>query len=204
MEIVRLAEEILARAQGYDRFLIGIAGPPGSGKSTSAEALARKAPQSAVLPLDGFHYDNAILDQLGLRSRKGAPETFDFAGFAAALGRIRAQHPDVAIPLFDRGMDLARAGAGLIGRDVRFVIAEGNYLLLDEEPWSALASAFDLTVYLDVPAKELERRLLQRWSDAGYSKERARQWVTSNDLPNAKRVMSRRRPADIVISDLTC
>ena len=199
-DIVALANEIARRAEEHDRFLVGIAGPPGSGKSTLAEALIRALPNSAGVPMDGFHYDNALLDQLGSRGRKGAPETFDYAGFARTLERVRLRESNVAIPLFDRQMDLARACAALITYEVKYVVVEGNYLLLDEAPWSALGGLFDLTVFLDVPRVELERRLLKRWADLGDSEEKARHWVATNDMPNVDRVLARRRGADLTVS----
>jgi pantothenate kinase len=149
--------------------------------------------------MDGFHYDDAILKQRGLRNRKGAPETFDIAGFEHLLKRIRAVEPDIAIPVFDRTMELARAGAAIVGSEVKFILTEGNYLLLDEAPWSNLAPLFDLAIFLDVPRAELERRLLRRWHEHGRSDEDARAWVASNDMPNVDRVLDRRRQADLVI-----
>jgi pantothenate kinase len=88
--------------------------------------------------MDGFHYDDRVLDQLGLRHRKGAPETFDFAGFATLLRRLKSREQNIAIPLFDRSLEISRAGAQIVGSDVKFILVEGNYLLLDEEPWSGL------------------------------------------------------------------
>jgi len=99
---------------------------------------------------------------------------------------------------FDREADLARAGAAIIPAAARFVLIEGNYLLLDRAPWSELASLFDLTIFIDVPVVELERRLLARWTDLGRSEEAARAWVEGNDLPNARLVIEGSRPADIL------
>ena len=135
----------------------------------------------------------------GLRQRKGAPETFDFEGYEALLTRLRIADRDVAVPVFDRSMELSRAAAAIVPRDVKFVLTEGNYLLLDEEPWSRLAPLFDFTIFLDVPREELERRLIQRWLDHGRTPEDGRNWVNSNDLPNVDRVLSRRRKADLVV-----
>lgn len=201
-EIASIAAAIFKRAAGTQRFIVAIAGPPGSGKSTLAERLHEVLPQekSVVVPMDGFHFDDAVLNDRGLRPRKGAPETFDYAGFAALLKRIRAAEPEIAIPVFDRSMELSRAGAAIVGSDVKFVLVEGNYLLLDEEPWSALAGLFDFSVFVDVQRPELERRLMERWRGHGKSDDDARAWIASNDLPNIERVLARRRNADLVVS----
>ena len=200
-EIATLAATIFRCAVASKRFVVAIAGPPGAGKSTIAEELCVLLPEDSatVVPMDGFHYDNAILEKRGLRSRKGAPETFDFGGFEHLLKRIRSGEPDIAIPVFDRTMELARAGAAILGTDIKFVLVEGNYLLLDEAPWSSLAPLFDLSIFLDVPRAELERRLLQRWHEHGRSDEDARAWVASNDMPNVDRVLQRRRKPDLVL-----
>jgi pantothenate kinase len=201
-EIASIAAAIFKRAGKSRRFMIAIAGPPGSGKSTLAERLHEILPEqaSAVVPMDGFHFDDAVLNRRGLRPRKGAPETFDYAGFAALLKRIRAGEPEVAVPVFDRTMELSRAGADIVGADVKFVLVEGNYLLLDEEPWSGLADLFDYSIFVDVPRGELERRLMERWRGHGKSDEDASAWIASNDLPNIERVLARRRSADLVIT----
>lgn len=199
-EIASIAAAIFKRAARAERFIVAIAGPPGSGKSTLAERLHEVLPGAAVVSMDGFHFDDAVLNRRGLRSRKGAPETFDYAGFAALLRRIRASEPEIAIPLFDRSMELSRAGASIVGSDAKFVLVEGNYLLLDEEPWSALAGLFDFTIFVDVPRFELERRLMERWRGHGKSDDDARAWIASNDLPNIERVLARRSKADLVLT----
>jgi pantothenate kinase len=151
--------------------------------------------------MDGFHFDDIILERRGLRGRKGAPETFDFAGFETLMKRIHAGEPDIAIPVFDRNMELSRAAAEVVGSDTRFILVEGNYLLLDEDPWSRLAPLFDFTIFIDVPRAELERRLRQRWHDHGKSEADALAWIASNDLPNIERVLARRREADLIVGD---
>ncbi|ESZ27153.1 nucleoside triphosphate hydrolase [Mesorhizobium sp. L2C084A000] len=200
-EIAHLAATIFKRAGKANRFIVAIAGPPGSGKSTLSARLHELLPEGAseVVPMDGFHYDDAVLERRGLRARKGAPETFDFAGFEALLKRIRAGEPDIAIPVFDRSMELSRAAASIVATETKFILVEGNYLLLDEEPWSRLAPLFDFSIFVDVPRNELERRLMERWHGHGRSDEDARAWIASNDLPNIERVLARRRAADLVI-----
>lgn len=197
-----LLKVVTEAAAAHTRFVVGIAGPPGAGKSTLAQKLVQAFPSdlARLVPMDGFHYDNSVLDDLRLRSRKGAPETFDFSGFLSILTRIRDREPNVAVPIFDREVDLARAGASLIPSQAKIIVVEGNYLLLDESPWTKLGPCFDLTLYLDVPRPQLEQRLLQRWLDLGDPPEKAAHWVASNDMPNVDRVLTRRRNADITFS----
>lgn len=200
-EISHLAATIFRRAGKADRIVVAIAGPPGAGKSTLAAELAALLPEgsAAVVPFDGFHYDDAVLEKIGWRQRKGAPETFDLDGYESLLARLKTADRDVAVPIFDRSMELSRAAAAIVPKTVKFILTEGNYLLLDEAPWDRLARLFDLTIFLDVPRDELERRLIQRWLDHGRTPEDGRAWVESNDLPNVDRVLSRRRAADIVV-----
>jgi pantothenate kinase len=198
-EIAAIAATIFKRAGKARRFVVAIAGPPGAGKSTIAASLHDLLPDSAVVPMDGFHFDDAILNRRGLRPRKGAPETFDYAGFEALLTRIRAGEADIAIPVFDRDMELSRAAAEIIGADTRFVLVEGNYLLLDEAPWSGLSDKFDFSIFLEVPRFELERRLLSRWREHGKSDEEGRAWVAANDMPNVDRVLARARKPDLAV-----
>ncbi len=200
-ELATIASTIFKHAGSAPRFMIAIAGPPASGKSTRAEALVEVFPQgnAALVAMDGFHYDDAVLDRIGLRHRKGAPETFDFGGFISLLQRLRNREPNVAVPLFDRNIELSRNAAALIDSDVRFIFVEGNYLLLDEEPWRALAPLFDFTIFVDVDRAELERRLVQRWRDHDREEAAARYWIDSNDLPNVDRVLRSRRHADLVL-----
>ncbi|MGX9117220.1 nucleoside triphosphate hydrolase [Mesorhizobium sp. BHbsci] len=202
-EIAHLAATIFKRAGKAQRFVVAIAGPPGAGKSTISARLHELLPEGTaeIVPMDGFHYDDIVLEQRGLRARKGAPETFDFAGFETLLKRIRAAEPDIAIPVFDRSMELSRAAASIIAADTKFILVEGNYLLLDEEPWSRLTPLFDFSIFVDVSRAELERRLLERWHEHGRSDEDARAWIASNDMPNIDRVLARRRAADLVIGD---
>ncbi|NGM44679.1 nucleoside/nucleotide kinase family protein [Rhodobacter sp. SGA-6-6] len=197
-----LAKLIRARAEGPGRLLVALAGPPASGKSTLAAALAEAlSPGARVVPMDGFHYDDAVLEARGLRARKGSPPTFDAMGFLHLLRRLREEE-EVAIPIFDRAMELSRAGADIVGPEDRILIVEGNYLLLDEDPWRAMAPMFDLTVFLDVPEAELVRRLTARWKHHGREDQAARDWIESNDLPNALTVITRSRPAEITLRNL--
>lgn len=201
VDIAHVASRIRARGRQAGRIIVALAGPPAAGKSEMSGRLAKLLPEASVVPMDGFHFDNAVLAARGLRDRKGAPETFDCAGLEASLRRLRAGDADVAVPLFDRAADLARAGAAIVPAATPIVLVEGNYLLLDRAPWSRLAPLFDLTVFIDVPLDELEHRLLARWAHHGLEPAAARAWVEGNDLPNAQLVQGASRPADIVWSN---
>ena len=200
-EIAHLAATLFRKATGRKRIVVAIAGPPGSGKSTFAEALMPLLPEgtAVTVPMDGFHYDNAVLDARGLRARKGAPETFDFDGLRHLLERLRGQDRPCDRTLERSHPHRHRAGAAVVPAEARFVLVEGNYLLLDESPWYGLGPLFDYSVWLEVPMQELERRLVQRWLDNGHSPEEARNRVFSNDLPNAERLLAARRQADETI-----
>ena len=199
--IAGLCDLVLKNAVNSVRYMVAVAGPPASGKSTTAQhlvdALRAKGESATVVPMDGFHYDDAILDRLGLRSRKGSPPTYDCAGFAALLNRLKSSEHNVAIPVFDRSLELSRAAAELIPSDTKFLIIEGNYLLLDEKPWSCLRPFFDLTVSVDVDRQTLEDRLYARWNQYGKSAQDARNWIESNDLPNIRHVLEHNGAADI-------
>ncbi|MGA1722220.1 MAG: P-loop NTPase fold protein, partial [bacterium] len=158
-------QELIQQRSSQGRILVALAGPPGSGKSTLASelesALNQEQPEQAmILPMDGFHYDDLYLVPAGLRPRKGAPQTFDVGGFYHILRRLRERQEEfVAVPVFDRDLEIARAGARLIPAKVPVILVEGNYLLLQQEPWSQLRSQFDVAVLLEVPEAVLGERL---------------------------------------------
>jgi pantothenate kinase len=178
------------------RSLTAVVGAPGAGKSTLAEALVAKlneeaADSAAVLPMDGYHFDDRVLVPRGLRPRKGAPDTFDVAGFYHMLQRLkRNDEAEIAVPVFDRDLEIARAGARLIPRSVRHLIVEGNYLLLDRPGWSRLSSLFDTTIMIAVPEEILRQRLVARWQGYGIPPDEITAKVEANDLPNGRLVVS--------------
>jgi len=192
---------------GSARRLVALAGPPGSGKSTVAEALVARLcagdpERAALLPMDGYHYDDRLLDRLGRRQRKGAPDTFDVGGLAHMLLRLRAADEDaVAVPVFDRDIEIARAGARLIPRAATTIVVEGNYLLLAEPPWDRLKPLFDVTVMVAVPETELRRRLEARWRGYGLAPAAIAAKVDGNDLPNGRMVIARSAAADYTLAN---
>ncbi|PZQ95883.1 MAG: nucleoside/nucleotide kinase family protein [Cereibacter sphaeroides] len=196
-----LAARIAARADAAPgRFLVGIAGAPGAGKSTIAEELVtRLGPRAALVPMDGFHLDNAILDARGRRFHKGSPDTFDVGGLVSVLQRLKAGG-EVIVPVFDRYRDVSVGSARIVPVDAKIIISEGNYLLLQDEPWTALAPLWDMRVFLDVPEADLERRLIARWEHHGLSAEEGRRRAFDNDIPNARTVIARSAKADVVLS----
>ena len=193
IDLAGLADE-LERRVGVGRVIVAIAGAPGSGKSTMAERLAgklngRMPGLAAVLPMDGYHYDDLYLVPAGLRPRKGAPHTFDVGGLYHTVKRLRDRdEAEVAVPVFDRQIEIARAGARLIPAEVPVIIAEGNYLLLDQAPWDRLRPLFDVTVMVDVPEHVLRARLRGRWERLGMDEAAIRSKLEENDLPNARLV----------------
>ena len=196
----------VARGTGAGRCAIAVVGAPGSGKSTLAERLASHinvaSPGSAaVLPMDGYHFDDRVLLSRGLRARKGTPETFDVGGLLHMLRRLKRNEEDeIAVPVFDRALEIARAGASLIPRSVSRVIVEGNYLLLDRPPWCGLHAFFDITVAIVVPEDVLRQRLTERWQGYGLSPEEIEAKIETNDLPNGRFVTSNSVAADFVLS----
>jgi pantothenate kinase len=207
-EVRRLAELLRARPQSL-RALVAIAGPPGSGKSTLADALAAelnrvKPGTAAVLPMDGYHYDDIVLSERHLLTRKGSPETFDVGGLRHMLTRLRANdEAEVAVPVFDRALEIARAGARVMPQSVRTVIVEGNYLLLNRPPWAALNGLFTATVMLKVPENELRRRLMGRWRSHGLDEAASVAKVENNDLPNGRIVVAESRHPDFIFDGNT-
>ena len=188
-----LRQQILMRGRS-NRSLTALAGPPAAGKSHLANTLCcdinRIEPNSAfVLPMDGYHFDDAVLDKLGIRNRKGAPHSFDIAGFTHILRRVfQADKTDIAVPVFDRHLELSRAAARLIPGTARHILVEGNYLMLDRPEWRELADLFTTTVMISTPRPLLERRLLTRWQHLPTAQAQAK--CESNDLPNADLVLS--------------
>lgn len=201
-QINTLSERIQPLRDGPARVLVAIAGPPASGKTTLADELARRLNaqkcETSVVPQDGFHLDNQVLEARGDLGRKGAPHTFDGAGFVHMVRRLK-ERADVAVPVFDRTRDIAIAGARVIPASAEVIIVEGNYLLFDDAPWFNLASLWTLSVRLDVPMADLRARLIQRWLGHGLSSAAATRRATTNDIPNAQSVIDKVLPATLTL-----
>jgi pantothenate kinase len=187
------------------RTITALSGPPASGKSTAAETIVAKLNQlepgsAAVVPMDGFHYDDMVLVPRGLRPRKGAPETFDCAGFAHLISRLAANaEEEIAVPVFDRAIEISRGSARIIPNSVKYIVTEGNYLLLDREPWSKLRPLFDMTVFLKVDKDELRGRLLSRWENLSPAELIAK--IEGNDMINVDTVLDESSEADFTLQN---
>lgn len=202
--MAHLIDAIEALRGSGTRVMIGLVGPPGVGKSTVAQALSVALGQQgatvAVVPMDGFHLANAELARLGLSSAKGRVDTFDGWGYAALLRRLRANtEPVVYAPIYDRGIEESVGSALPVRQDIEVVITEGNYLLLDDRPWTDAAAVLDQTWYLDLDDDLRRSRLIARHEQVGKAPEAARAWVESVDQPNAQVIAATRHRATLAI-----
>jgi pantothenate kinase len=198
---VVLAGDLLRTAG--KRTIIGIAGIPGSGKSTFARLLVgelnRREPNvAALVPMDGFHLSNQQLEAMGRRDAKGAPDTFDAGGYIALLRRLRDAAQPVAYPIYDRRTHEPAPGPR-VEPATRIVITEGNYLLLDKPPWSQLAGALDACWWLDCPADIARERLLARHMQGGRTPDDAQRHYARCDVRNTDRILNGRRGAQRVV-----
>jgi len=199
-----LIAELRSRSE-KTRTIVAIAGAPGSGKSTLAgivEAVLNEGRpgRAGILPMDGFHYDDAVLTSMERLPWKGAPDTFDVRGLAWTLRRLRESEEQVAVPVFDREIEIARAGARVISDAMRIILVEGNYLLCTEIPWCDLELFYDLTVMIDVPETVLRRRLRERWVHFGLDENGIHHKLEANDIPNGQFVKATSRPADFILT----
>ncbi|WP_409467610.1 nucleoside/nucleotide kinase family protein [Streptomyces sp. HC307] len=203
-------DDLLARARALAapgrRAVLGIAGSPGAGKTTLAERLVRDLngtgrPWVAHVPMDGFHLADAELDRLGRRDRKGAPDTFDAAGYAALLRRLHDEADDgiVYAPGFERVLEQPIAGTIPVPPTARLIVTEGNYLLLDTGAWARVRPQLDEVWFCELAEPERIRRLIARHEEFGKGPDQARAWVLGPDQRNADLVATTRDRADLVV-----
>ncbi|KZC94232.1 MULTISPECIES: nucleoside/nucleotide kinase family protein [Clavibacter] len=202
-----LARRALGLVHDGRRAVLGIAGSPGAGKTTLARALTARvdaragAGTAAYVPMDGFHLANATLDRLGRHDRKGAIDTFDGWGVLALVRRIRSETDHaVYAPSFDRTVDEGVAGAVAVEAGTRLVVIEGNYLLVDEDPWALLAAELDEAWFCATPGEERFARLVDRHTTGGRAPDAAEAWAREVDGANAVLIEGTRGRADLVVA----
>ncbi|GAA4619497.1 nucleoside/nucleotide kinase family protein [Saccharopolyspora hordei] len=200
MEFSKLVERARALADRGQRRVLGITGAPGAGKGTVAERLlAELDGRAVVVPMDGFHLANAQLRRLGRQDRKGAPDTFDAAGYVALLRRVREADETVYAPEFHREVEESYAAEIAVEPDVPLVITEGNYLLLDVPPWSEVRDLLDECWFLAPDDEVRVQRLVARHVAHGRTPQEAAEWVQRSDEANARLVAPTRARADLVV-----
>ena len=206
--VSNLVDQLTQRLTADDapeRLVVGLVGAPGSGKSTIAEQLKTDLKAAGVfaglVAMDGFHLSNAVLDELGRRNRKGAPDTFDVEGYLATLDRVRADGaPQVFAPAYRRDLHESVA-AGSIVSGTGVVVTEGNYLALETRGWGAARERIDLLIHIDVPEEVLVLRLINRREEFGMNPLTAGHWVRTVDLPNARLIATSVHRCDEVWRD---
>lgn len=199
--LTELVERARRLVTSDGRRVLGIVGPPGGGKSTIAEAVVDQlGPVACYVPMDGFHLANVQLDRLGRRSRKGAPDTFDAAGYVALLRRVlTAGREEVYAPSFDRELDEPVAAAIAIPAQAALIVTEGNYLLLDSGAWADVRPLLDEVWYVDGDEDARLEQLVRRHVAFGKHPDAARAWALGTDQRNAELVAATRSMADHVV-----
>jgi len=200
----RAAIDMVLRS-GRPRLLIGIAGAPAAGKSTLASSLTRAlnrefGPSTAVaVGMDGFHLANSQLIRLGLTGRKGAPDTFDVAGFVSLLRRLRDREELVYAPEYSRTLHESIGSAIPVPAGVRVILIEGNYLLIPGGAWAQVRPLLDFAIYVEATDKVRVNALLRRQQNRGLSREAARSWVFGSDEVKAALIGTTKQYADAIL-----
>jgi len=194
-------QDLIERARGLitagRRRMLGITGAPAAGKSTLAATLAQAlAPDAVLVPMDGFHLAASELHRLGRHERKGAPDTFDAAGYVALLQRLRANAEDVVYaPEFRREIEEPIAGAIAVPRGVPLVITEGNYLL----HWPQARALLDEVWFVDADEQARLARLVARHMAFGRTRAEAEGRAYGSDQRNAELIAASRDGADLIV-----
>jgi pantothenate kinase len=197
-----LVERARSLGRGGRRAVLGITGAPGAGKTTLAEELVKALAGEHVahVPMDGFHLADVELVRLGLRDRKGAPDTFDALGYASLLRRLHEDEDEmIYAPGFERTIEQPIAGAIGVPRDARLIVSEGNYLLVEDERWSKVRPLVDEVWYVDLDQPERLRRLVERHIRFGKDEAGAIAWATGTDELNAAVIAATKARADLII-----
>ncbi|PCI88415.1 MAG: nucleoside/nucleotide kinase family protein [Hyphomicrobiales bacterium] len=208
MKTISIDELVGELKDSQDRVIVAVAGAPASGKSTIAEKLVERLNEykdglAAAAPMDGFHLDDRLLKAKGIFDVKGAPDTFDVGGFKSLVERLSQNvEVEINVPLFDRDLEISRAGARSIGKNVKIVVIEGNYLLLNKSPWTDIRPFYDVTVFIDVPQDVLKQRLIQRWQSYDYTPAMIEKKLNVTDMPNVELVVMQSLHADFKIENV--
>ena len=210
MSLAELADRARSHVRGDVRVVLGVTGPPGAGKTTfvarlldvlrTTPPIGRASDWVAYVPMDGFHLADVELDRLGIRHRKGAPDTFDADGYLSILQRIKGDPARVVYaPAFERTLEQPLAAAIAVTPAARLIVTEGNYLLLRTAPWPQIRSLMNEVWYVDLDDDERTRRLISRHIEFGKEPLEATAWVNGPDRANALLVGTTRADADLVL-----
>lgn len=206
--ITRLARLLIERRTSpQQRGILAIAGVPGSGKSTLAKALlnslnAAKPGIAVGLPMDAYHMTNAKLEKLGLRKRKGSPQTFEAQQYFKHLAQVRDASKRLSLPTFDRTFDDPVYTGKLehvVDEHTRYIVTEGNYLFMDALPWTVIDELADLRVWIDIPAERAKQQTIRRHIQFGRTPQEAKLWYETNDQLNADLIAQQSRHADVIV-----
>ena len=190
-------------AETGERQIVGIVGPPGTGKSTFAQQLATQFAlgDCVIVPMDGFHLANSIIGGTDLASRKGAIDTFDGGGYVSLLARLRAgTEPIVYAPSYRRGLEEPISASVAVPAATPFVLTEGNYLLAPIEPWNRVSDYLDEVWFIDTPRDTRIEQLIERHIAFGKDRAAATAWALGPDEVNARYVAATRARADRVVA----
>lgn len=194
---------------GNLRVALGMAGGPGTGKSTLAVEFAARlnadtSGLAAYVPMDGFHVKHAKLEALRTAHEKGMPHTFEGAAFADFLARLKSATGPVSGPGYSRKVEDVVEDAFTVDAGVKLLVVEGNYLLLDAPPWDRIRPLLDFAVFINVPRETVRARLLRRHAEEGlFTDDRNREHIERVDLANYDLVSRSRSRADLAIDLVT-